>query len=598
MQTAVRTIKRKKNTKKHFRQAVKKVGIICVALISLILSLDTVYGEIETHRGKQKTLDIETSCVAGSPTALITWSRDNGAITYRYALHRAPPSGEWSEIVTTIIATSYMDVFFPEGPGVYQYKLVSYSALGKISYSEVVSADIPACPSLDDPTTENPTLPPPPTDTTPPAKDDNLIRNSSLTTTDADGNPQYWSRGGWGTNTRIYRYPVPGVDDSSAAKVDITSFTDGDAKWYFDDVPVTPGNTYEFSHAYKANVDTKLFMRFETSEGYAYKELGNIPKSDDWTTHIIDITAPTGASLMTLFHAIMSVGSLTVDSYMLREQENSTPAEPAPQEPAPSPTEPAPDSPATSADGHYVMLNAITWEENPLQNIPLDHVSEVTYFVLSVNSAGNLMGGNESLEKKFIADAHAKGKKATLSVAGGAQNVADITSAIMNNRQAFINNIDARLRQFGYDGVVLDIENTELPSHAMPELIKQLRIKIGPAPIIGAYVQHWQMNTVHDRLEEAADALTWIAPMIYDFSYTVTDLKSLVLAWLPKVKGDKSKLLAGVAVNYETGLTVEQYMDVLRWIDEQGLGGVGIWQNAIFTKPWQDAQSAVWPQVP
>lgn len=243
------------------------------------------------------------------------------------------------------------------------------------------------------------------------------------------------------------------------------------------------------------------------------------------------------------------------------------------------------------------MLNAITWKESQLQSLPLQDISEATYFVLSVDAAGKLLETNPALEAKFVADVKARGKKATFSIAGGAQNIAHITSAVTTNREVFINNIAAHVTQFGYDGVVLDIENTNLPASALPTFINQLRAKLGSAPSIGVYVQHWQIGTVHAELEKAADAISWISPMIYDFTYTLDELKSLILAWLPKVKGDKLKLLAGVAVNYATGLGVEQYREILKWVNEQGLGGVGLWQNTLFTQPWIDAQRAVWPTV-
>lgn len=408
----------------------------------------------------------------------------------------------------------------------------------------------------------------------------NLIQNPSLEIVGMNGDPEDWFRGGWGTNTRKFTYPVAGFDGIIAGKVEVTSYTNGDAKWYFEDVPVTPGKVYTLSHGYKANVPTQVMVRFQTPLGIAYKYLTTLPPASTWTTSSIDITAPADATALTVFHMLVSVGVLEIDTYALGIKSDPV------SSPSPSPNE-----------GNYVMLNAITWGSNLLQNLPLSDISEATYFVLPVDAAGNLLGSDSTLETKFVSDVKAKGKKATVSIAGGAQNTEHITSALTTNRTALINNIDAHLKKFGYSGVVLDIENTSLPSHVMPEFVNQLRARIGSAAVIGVYVQPWQINTVHEQLQEAADAVTWIAPMIYDFTYTMADLKTLTLAWLPKVKGNRSKLLAGVAVNYPTGLSVEQYHEVLQWINAEGLGGVGIWQNTLFTQPWIDAQRAVWQTI-
>ena len=46
----------------------------------------------------------------------------------------------------------------------------------------------------------------------------NLIANPSLETA-AGALPASWQKGGFGTNTTVFTYPVAGVDGASAAKV-------------------------------------------------------------------------------------------------------------------------------------------------------------------------------------------------------------------------------------------------------------------------------------------------------------------------------------------------------------------------------------------
>lgn len=232
----------------------------------------------------------------------------------------------------------------------------------------------------------------------------------------------------------------------------------------------------------------------------------------------------------------------------------------------------------------YVLLNCINWSS--LNNLQTLDASEFTYFVLLVNSNGVLTGGSISQETKFVSDVHAAGKKATFSIGGGTQNVTAITTAV-NTRTVLIQSIYDHIHTFGYDGVTLDIENTNIAPQSMVDFIVALRQKIGVDKIIGCYVQPFQILTVWNRIEQAASSLTWLAPMIYDFPNTVADLKTLVSAWIPKV--GLSKLLAGVAVNYDaTGVDMTEFPQVLDWINAQGLLGIGIWENTLYIQPYRD----------
>jgi hypothetical protein len=72
----------------------------------------------------------------------------------------------------------------------------------------------------------------------------NLILNADMQTSTATSSaPDNWTGLGYGTNDRTFTYPVggPGGVGDKAAQATINSYTDGDAKWVFDPVSVTPG---------------------------------------------------------------------------------------------------------------------------------------------------------------------------------------------------------------------------------------------------------------------------------------------------------------------------------------------------------------------
>lgn len=246
----------------------------------------------------------------------------------------------------------------------------------------------------------------------------------------------------------------------------------------------------------------------------------------------------------------------------------------------------------------YVLLNAINWNAAGLNSLPIADTSECTYFVLTVESGGALMGGSPTLEAKFISDVKAGGKKATFSIAGGSQNIAAITAAV-NQKTNLVNSIAARITSMGYDGVTLDIENTNIAPQAMVDFVLALRAKIGPEKIIGQYTQPFQLNTVFSLIQNAAPALTWLSPMIYDAG--PFDLQTFTIqtrAWEGKV--GKSKLMGGVAVNYppnDGGLSVTQYGQVLDVVNTEGWAGVGLWQNTLFTEPYRAIQKNKFPNL-
>jgi hypothetical protein len=230
----------------------------------------------------------------------------------------------------------------------------------------------------------------------------------------------------------------------------------------------------------------------------------------------------------------------------------------------------------------YVMLNCINWNSGALNVLPLQDASEFTYFVLLVGQDGTLEGGSTTQETKFVLDVHGANKKATFSIGGGTQNITNITNAI-NQKTNLINNIKSRITQFGYDGVTLDIENTSIDPQKLVDFINALRLAI-PDKIIGCYTQPYQLATVFSKIEQASNSLTWLAPMIYDFSYTINELTSLTNAWATKIP--KDKLLCGVAVNYATGLDEAKFSQVLDIVIAQGWKGIGIWENTLYTQPY------------
>jgi hypothetical protein len=160
-----------------------------------------------------------------------------------------------------------------------------------------------------------------------PVPDANLVLNPSFEETTAAGAPKYWQSNFWGTMAASFAYPVAGRASTSGASITVTSYTSGDAKWYFDDVAVTGGAKYRFEDYSFSTIGTAVIARFTTASGaVSYVEFGAVPASASWQKFSHEFTVPSGAVSMTVFHVIAGIGTLTVDDYSLAAVSATAPA--------------------------------------------------------------------------------------------------------------------------------------------------------------------------------------------------------------------------------------------------------------------------------
>ncbi|MBP9836566.1 MAG: hypothetical protein KBC78_01895, partial [Candidatus Pacebacteria bacterium] len=152
------------------------------------------------------------------------------------------------------------------------------------------------------------------TATTTPPSTTNLVPNGDFETAGTAGNPANWSRGGWGTNTRTFNYPVAG-DTGNGAEVVISGYTNGDAKWYFNPIAIVGGTEYTISDKYKSTVESEILVQYTlANSAFQYQFLTNLPNSNNtWQTFTQNVTAPADATHVTLFHLIAGNGSLVID---------------------------------------------------------------------------------------------------------------------------------------------------------------------------------------------------------------------------------------------------------------------------------------------
>lgn len=149
----------------------------------------------------------------------------------------------------------------------------------------------------------------------------NLISNSNLQNVGLDGLPTDWFTGNWGTNEVVFTHSSStGAEGIPSTSVNITNYTDGDAKWYFKDVPVSYPNSYSYSEYYTASMDTQLTVRYTMNDASSTFVFVNLPTAlavTERTKYSTTITPPSGAVSLTVFHHIDGVGTLNVDSHSI-----------------------------------------------------------------------------------------------------------------------------------------------------------------------------------------------------------------------------------------------------------------------------------------
>jgi len=148
----------------------------------------------------------------------------------------------------------------------------------------------------------------------PPVDQDNYILNNSFET--ANGTtPASWYKNNWGTNTSAFSYENTGRTGTKSAKVTVSAYTSGDAKWYAEPSAITASKSYLYRDYYKSTVATRVVVAFIDAAGnYTYQELAAAPAAaTDWIQYSATFTAPATAVKASVYHLIDKVGSLTID---------------------------------------------------------------------------------------------------------------------------------------------------------------------------------------------------------------------------------------------------------------------------------------------
>lgn len=201
--------------------------------------------------------------------------------------------------------------------------------------------------------TATPTATPTPASPTPspttPVLAQNLIANSSVDE-GAAGVINGWLASYWGNLTAKFTTPTNGAQSGARlARVDVTNFVSGDAKWVTPSINVTPGKKYTVSNYYRSNVATEVDIEATLTDGSVqYVWLGTAVAKTTWTKFTKTYTSSANVKSVRLFHVINKNGWLETDTYSFTENVvTPTPTPTSPPTPTPTTPPPTPTTPPT-----------------------------------------------------------------------------------------------------------------------------------------------------------------------------------------------------------------------------------------------------------
>lgn len=257
-----------------------------------------------------------------SSSIIATYLGKSGTAVSYATLGTAAASDTWKLFSATIIApasaTQVRIQYVVKAAGFLETDFYSLNEVSTSTATSTPPVPPPAPAPVPSPVptpTPTPTPVPPPTPAPAPK---NLITNGDFEIASKNvAIPQGWNKDKWGSNTATFTYPVTGKT-GKAAKIVMTHYQDGDAKWWPGYLPASSHTMYHFSEDYISDVPTSLTLGLKMSDGSEqYQWILTIPASSAWAHIDAEVTIPSGAVSFTILHTLNSNGSLTIDNASL-----------------------------------------------------------------------------------------------------------------------------------------------------------------------------------------------------------------------------------------------------------------------------------------
>ncbi len=215
----------------------------------------------------------------------------------------------------------------------------------------------------------------------------NLVANASFEMSANGTVPDGWKSNSWGTNTKTFSYLGTGHTGTKSAKVEITKYTSGDAKWFFTPVAVKPNTTYNVSDWFQSSVASSIDVVVKTTTNKTkYLWQGNQAASATWKQAKYSFKTPVDAATITVYHYIQKVGQLTIDDVSLNEVDGNVTPPTAPAVSISAPIANATLSGTTTVTATAVDTKAVTNVQFKLDGVNLGAADTTSPYSTSWNT--------------------------------------------------------------------------------------------------------------------------------------------------------------------------------------------------------------------
>jgi peptidoglycan/xylan/chitin deacetylase (PgdA/CDA1 family) len=158
----------------------------------------------------------------------------------------------------------------------------------------------------------------------------NLVANPSMEQANTGNTaPLNWQTDSWGTHTTSFQYKsTSGYQSDHSAYISVSGYKNGDAKWFFDPIAVSPSTSYTFSETYKSSIKTHIVAMSVNANNVAsyFDVAASTPASaNDWKTVTYNVKSLAGTKKLTILHLIEGNGWLQTDNFSLTPPQTTTP---------------------------------------------------------------------------------------------------------------------------------------------------------------------------------------------------------------------------------------------------------------------------------
>jgi peptidoglycan/xylan/chitin deacetylase (PgdA/CDA1 family) len=137
-----------------------------------------------------------------------------------------------------------------------------------------------------------------------------------------------WTQNKWGVNTTNFTIENGGQDGLKSGKVEMTSYTSGDARWSYNPVNVAPNTEYETGFFYKSSVSSYVLMDIVNNSGsHEYRWLGNTsPSTSSWASFYYKFTTSNDIKNVNFYIPLNKIGYIQTDNYYMVKNDTQPPS--------------------------------------------------------------------------------------------------------------------------------------------------------------------------------------------------------------------------------------------------------------------------------